>query len=279
MANSWIFLTVVAGLASVVFNTLLRRSLRKDSDPTAYAWWFELIRALFFAALIPIFPQFIFSWLNLGILILTGLIEIGAVYFFMKMHSRNQLSLSTILLQLRLIYVPIIAFFVLGETLNPSQWLGIILIVSGAIIVTRPRTLKFDRSLYFALIAGILTATNSVILKAANSFASVSIINFAFSLPAIFIIPLLMKSASLRLKSAGKKVVRHNLPASAANIISMYTFISALRYASASQISGLFQGVSMLAVALGVVFLGERDNKLVKLSAAVITLIGMLLLV
>lgn len=279
MLNHWLLLTIIAGICAAIFNSLLRRALRGGNDPTAYAWWYELIRAAFFALLIPFFPHLDFTWSHLALLILLGLIEFAAVFVYMKMHGKNELSLSTILMQLRNIYVPIFAFFVLGERLNISQWGGILLVVIGAIIVARPQTLRADRAITYALLAGILTAISSITLKLTSNFASLPILMFAYSLPAVIFLPLFMKNAYSRLRAAKQYVWRDNLPASAINLIAMYALVGALHLGPAGRTTGIFQGISMLAVALGIIFLGEHDHKLEKFVAALITTTGIILLV
>lgn len=279
MLNNWLFLIVLAGICASVFNSLLRRELRNGRDPTTYAWWYELIRLVFFGLLIPFYPRFDFSWTHLCLLGLLGLVEFGSVYVYMKMHSATELSLSTIIMQLRNVYVPILAFFVFGEILTLTQWLGIVLVVIGAIIVAHPRSLTVDRSISFALIASLMTALSSIMVKVTGSFASLPIVLFAFSLPSVILFPLFMKNPLIRLKAAFHNVVRHNLPASMFNIVTMFALVTALRLGPVGTATGIFQGVSMLAVASGVLFLGEREHNIEKVFAAVVTTIGILLLV
>lgn len=279
MLTNWLFLIVLGGVSAAVFNSLLRAALRNGRDPTAYAWWYELIRLAFFGVLIPFFPYFDFTWSHLGLLGLLGLVEFGSVYVYMKMHGATELSLSTIIMQLRNVYVPIFAFFVFGEVLSPTEWLGIVLVVVGAIIVARPRSLSVDKSITFALIASLMTALSAIMVKVTSNFASLPILLFAYSLPSVLLLPLIMKNALPRLRAASRYVVSSNLPASAFNLIAMYGLVNALHLGPAGTTTGIFQGVSMLAVASGVLFLGEREHKMGKLLAAVVTTAGILLLV
>jgi len=55
--------------------------------------------------------------------------------------------------------------------------------------------------------------------------------------------------------------------------------VAALKQANASQVVGVFQGVSMLAVVVGIFVLNEHDHKIKKLIAAAITTVGIILLV
>lgn len=279
MATHWLLYTLIAGSSSALFNTFLRKALKESPDPTAYAWWYECIRLAFFGLLIPFAPNLIFSWVNLGILLVLGLGEFAAIYFYMKMHASNELSISTIVMQLRSIYVPILAFFVLGEQLTLLEWLGIFLIVAGAIVVAFPKSFKVDAALKYTIMAGIFTAISSVTIKLASSFASIPVVTFAFSLPAVILLPLCMNTPLTRIAKARANVVRKNLPASISNLVTMFALVAALHVGSASQTSGIFQGISMISVVVGVLFLKEHDHAWRKLLGAGITTIGILLLV
>lgn len=277
---SWIFFAIIAGISSAAFNTLLRRSLRRpDADPTAYAWWFEAVRALVCLLLIPFLPLTAFSWQLFGTLLLLGLSEFVTICFYMKMHAYNQLSLSTVIAQLRSVWVPFLAFFILGEVLIPTQWLGIALIVSGAIIATGIRQFRVDRGVKYALIVTFASAFSGVILKQAAGMASIPVVVFAFSFPAVILLPLFMKSGVSRIQAKLTSVVSHNLPASAVNLIGMFALTMAARLGTASQVTGVFQGVAMLAVASGIILLGEKENQGVKILAACLTTVGIILLV
>jgi len=59
----------------------------------------------------------------------------------------------------------------------------------------------------------------------------------------------------------------------------MFVLVSALRLAPTGQVIGIFQGIAMLTVASGVIFLHERDHLWRKLAAALVTTIGIILLV
>lgn len=277
--NNWLLFTVIGGVSSSGFNIFLRKTLRANADSTAYAWWYEVIRALFFASFIPFFPQFRYSPLNVLLLLALGLTEFVAVYLYMKMHSLAELSLSAIVMQLRSVWVPIIAFFLIGEKLTLAQWGGVALVVGGAIVVARPKSLKWDRGLTTAFLMTLVGSLSGVILKETSGFASIPINMFFFSLPPIILLPLFMKNPLARIRNRWGTIVKLNFPASACNIVSMFALTAALRLGSAGQITAIFQGVSMLSVAVGVFFLNEREHKGDKLIAAVLTIIGIALLV
>src|SRR5438309_2773777 len=115
---NWIVLAVLAGLASNIFNFSSRYFLKVKDDPTVYAWYFESIRFVVFC-LVAIFDwKIIITVQSVILFILLGLTEWIAAYWLMKMHAFSHLSISTILSRTRLIWVPLIGFFLLREQLH-----------------------------------------------------------------------------------------------------------------------------------------------------------------
>ena len=49
LLTNWIFLAIIAGLASNAFNFMNRYLLKDDEDSTAYTWFYEVTRFLAFA--------------------------------------------------------------------------------------------------------------------------------------------------------------------------------------------------------------------------------------
>ena len=279
MLQNWLFLIIISGLASNGFNTVLRHTLKNGQDSTAYAWWFEVLRTIIFLMFLPWDHQVVYSPTNLFWLIALGLSEVVAVYTYMRMHGTTELSISSTITRMRSIWIAILAFTFLGERLTPWQYIGIMIIVVGTLIARESGKVRVDKSLKTALIFTIASAVSPIIMKHTTTYASVSVINLAFSLPAVIALPILMRDPITRMKSAFSKTIKSNLIASVFNVITMFTMVAALKQANASQVVGVFQGVSMLAVVVGIFVLNEHEHKLKKLIAAAITTVGIILLV
>lgn len=279
MLSNWLFLILISGLASNFFNAILRRTLKNGRDSTAYAWWFELFRLVFFALLLPWDHYFIFSYPNLFWLLLLGLSEVVGVYTYMKMHSLTELSISSIITRLRSIWVAILAFAVLGERLTFWQYIGVATVVLGTLVVQHSYKLRLDKSMKIAIIFTLASAISTVIIKHTTTYASVSVISLAFSLPSVLLLPLFMKNPLTRIKTTLPTTIHSNLAASFFNNLTMLTMVVALKLANASQVVGVFQGITMLAVVIGIFVLDEHDHKIRKLVAAAITTIGITLLI
>src|SRR5258708_36226215 len=106
------------------------------------------------------------------LLLAMGATEFVSVYFYMKMHAYSHLSVSTILSRTRLIWIPLIAFFFIGEHLKITTYIGIIILFIGLIIATAPKKLQFDKGQTYAYLAAFIIAINTVQLKTNTHFAS-----------------------------------------------------------------------------------------------------------
>ena len=176
---SWLYLAVLAGLFSSLFNYVNRYILRTNGDSTSFAWWFELLRTLIFILILP-FDNFV-SWSvkTIFLLLILGFVEFFSVYFYMKMHRFSQLSISTIILRLRIVWVPILALLLIGEKLKGFEYLGILIIFVGLSFVTSPKKFFVDNGVKLSFLNSIITAVLSMIVKLVSPFASASIITIA----------------------------------------------------------------------------------------------------
>lgn len=279
MISNWLVLTIVAGISSVLFNTMNRGTLKKGHDSTVYAWLFELIRFIFFALLIP-FDHFLICGTHTTILLISlGFTELIGTYLYMKMHSHTELSISSILSRFRVLLVPLFAFIFLGERLTLIQYIGVGAIFSGCLVVVGMKHIRGTKGIWYALGFVVVNTISNILIKSATEVASTSIVTAAFSFPAAILIPVLMKSSLSRIRFTTGPILKSTLLASVFNIITMYTLVKAYSLASAGQVNSVFQGITALTVVIGIFFFNERDHKLLKIIGAILTTVGILLLI
>src|SRR6185369_8208561 len=204
----WVIFAILSGLASNGFNYISRYLLKDDEDSTAYAWFFEAMRLIVFVSISLFDWKLIITPQSLAIFILLGLTEWISVYWYMKMHEYSHLSISAILSRMRLIWVPIIAFFLIHESLQFSEYLGIAILFIGLTIVVSPRKLFIDKGMTYANLSSFMIASNIVLTKIVLPFGSNSVINIAIILVPTLLFPLSMKNALPRIK----KIFKNNLP-------------------------------------------------------------------
>lgn len=278
--NLQLFLYVfVASLLSLGFNFINRRELRTNSDATVYAWWFEFIRVLIFLPFVLLNEKLIFGFHEMLIIVLIGFSELFSVYFFMKMHANSELSASTIISQMRLVWVPVLAAVFLSERLAVSEYFGVGLIFVGQVIALMRKKMKFDSSVKYAFTSSIFVATNSIVGKAGTSYLSLYVMIVAMGLPTIFLFPLIMKNAYKRIRKYSLSSLKMLFLGAILSSLSSFFLFTALTIGNVSMVVGIFQAMSILGIAVGVLFLGEKEHLTEKILGGVVVLVGMLFLV
>lgn len=279
MLHNWFLLTLIAGISSNLFGTLNRHLLHNGGDSTAYGWWFETFRFIIFSILALFNFSLILSFPNIALLFSLGISEVVGIFLFMKMHAHTELSLSSVVMQLRVIWVPLFAFMYLSEHLTVFQYLGVFAVFVGCLLVMWRGQTNFNKNIRYALLFSLVSAISSLLQKQATLIASTPVIIAAFSAPSVFMIPILMKNPWARLKHTGRALSGQVLSVTIINMVLMLSLVEAYRLSTASQVAAIFQGVSMLTVVVGIFFLQEKDHKWVKLAAAAITMVGIILLI
>lgn len=275
---NWFILAILAGTASNFFNIFNRSSLREKGDSTVYGWWFESIRFLIFLSIFlfnPIFPKepVAYLWLSLF-----GLTEIGSIYFFMRSHQLTDLSLSTFVIKLQLIWTPIFAFIFISEHLSFADYGGIGIILVGIFIAVYSRGMKKDKGVIITFISSLLISLLSVFMKKSSEYASTPLILMFMSFPSIIILPLLMKQAKKRIRGISRKNLTKNMLGALSNVVSMYLAVSAVRLGSTSKVSAVFQGTMVIALAYSIIVLKEKKQMWQKIIGAGVTIFGLFIL-
>ncbi len=111
-------------------------------------------------------PQAI-SWSLLPYIIAAGFIELFYAYPYYKALQNEDTSIAISLFSLGKIFVPILAFFFIGELLAIHQYLGFLLIVVSSVALTFNPRAKFrvNKSFFYMLMASTLLAVEVVIFK------------------------------------------------------------------------------------------------------------------
>jgi drug/metabolite transporter (DMT)-like permease len=275
---TWLILSLLIGLISNTFNFLNRFLLKDGDDPTAYAWYAEILRFLVFGIWAFFDWHVIVTPYTLFLFAVVGLTEFVGGYWYMKMHSYSHLSISSILYRSRLIWVAIIAFFLIGERLQLWGYVALIIIFLGISLTVSPKKIFVDKGAMYANLCAIIIAVNVVVFKMLTPFASPTVINFAMVLPSVFLYPLLIRNSQARIKTLLKTNLGLKTFAVFLSIIQFFLFALAIRVGDASKVNAVYQGMMILSVLAGIIFLKERTDIGKKLIGASITVIGVVLL-
>lgn len=278
MLSLWVIYAALGGISSNLFNFLSRYVLKDSGDSTSWAWFYEALRAPLFLLLAMFDFRLDINPTSVILFLSVGLSEFASVYLYMRMHALSQLSISTIISRTRLIWIPLIAFFFLGENLKIGDYMGIFLLFLGVSITTAPHKMFVDKGAIYANLAAFVIAINVILLKLATPYGSPAMILFFYSLPSVILFPIFMKESKQRLLENSKK---HLLPKVVATLASMgasYFLLLALQIGEVSKVNAIYQGMMITGVIAGIVFLKEKEDTLQKIIGTIVALVGVILL-
>lgn len=278
MIPLWIFFAAGAGILSNVNGFLNRFVLLKDDDPTAYAWFSEVVRFGVFTVLIVGDLSIVFIARTIVFLVGLGLLEFVSVIVWMRMSAYAHLSVSTIIYRSRAIFVPVIAFIFLGEVLTVNQYIGIFIVFLGLSTVSTPRKIVKDKGIKYSYLSVGFVSFLTTLMKEVSSLASIPVLISFMSFPSVVLIPLLMKNAKKRLIGTFKKQLHLKLLASMANIVALYLQFVALKMGPVGQVNAIYQSMMVISVALGIIVLHERQDIKKKIIGSIIAVIGVIML-
>ena len=157
----WLIFSILQGLTSSGFNFISRYILRGNDDGTVFAWIMQMLRFIVFLPIAILFDwKLIVSTESMIILLLLGISELLTSYFYMKMHEHSELSISSIISRTRIIWVPLLAFLIIGELLRPIDYIGIMILFIGVSVVSSPKKMFIDKGAKYANAAALTIALN-----------------------------------------------------------------------------------------------------------------------
>ena len=279
MDYRWLVLAIIAGFSSDIYNILNRKALKEWGDSSSYSWWYELIRVLIFLIAIPFYFYFLFSLKNIFLLIVLGMTELISVYVFMKMHAYVEVSISSVVAKLRLVWTPIVALIFLAETLKTTEYVGIFTVFLGLVITVSPGKLAFDKGLKFALLSSLVVPILSVLLKQTSEFASIPVQMVFMGMPSVIIFPLIIKNWKPRIIQTYKKSFREIFIATVFNCSAMVFLVMAFKAGSVGKVAAVYQSMTLISVLVGIFWLGEKQDIWRKVAGSIVTLVGVYLLI
>lgn len=276
--NQWIIFAILAGLSSNLFNYINRDILRND-DPTIFAWFSELVRLVIFSCFIFIGFNIVISWKSLIALISLGFVEMISVYLLMKIHFYTHLSLSTIIIRLRLVWVPIIAFIFLHESLKISEYIGILTIFLALVLIAAPHKIIMDKGIKISYLFSFVSAINTIVFKEAAFYGSNSVVMIFMALPSVAIFPIITNNFVERLKKFVSRQIVYKSVSGLVSVLQLIFLLYAIRIGPVSKVTAIYQGMMIFSIIGGIFLLNEKKYATKKIIAGLVTIIGILLLV
>lgn len=164
---SWIYLSILAALIWSVVNIfdkyIISKLVEKPIVPVIVMGTIGLIAS---AAIFIIRGFQPLSVVNILLAIVAGIFYVLMTFLYFHAIKIEELSKVIPLFYLTPLFILIIAAFFLGEIFTPLKYLGIILLVVGAMLISLTKlSFSFGKAFWLMVLASIVMAINQVITK------------------------------------------------------------------------------------------------------------------
>lgn len=194
----WLIIAFVGllfhGLANILDNYFVNKLFK---NPFVLVFYSSLINLIFLPAVLLFGVPELPSLSLLPFYALVGLTNIFYLYPYYKALQNDDTSVVASLFSLEKLFVPILAFLIVGETLSSLQYLGFFVIVlSGAILTLNNHEKKFrlNKSFFYMALVSIILAFEGVIYKYifnhvdwATGFTWAIVASFVLTLPMLLV--------------------------------------------------------------------------------------------
>jgi len=276
-----IIFALLAALSSG-FEKLLRKKIAINVDPLTFAFFFELIAAIFAFPLFVInfnLPEAGYLWL---LVLLSGFLWAGVAFTMAKSYKHLDASFIAPVSRLRVILVLIFSIIFLNETLNFNKIAGTLLTFGGLVFLSYKKGAnfsKFKEEGMIYLILSILFASSVFIVdKFAVNFFNTSTYTFMIYFTASIILSPWVFSKRKDVEHIIKsKFILLVILVSLLSVLYYYSLLSAFKFAEASVILPITEFSSLVAVLGGIFFLNERTDMKKKIISIIIIIAGIII--
>lgn len=281
---SWQIFVAISIVASAVSALIQKALMRKQNiNPVAFAAGFQLLVSLFIGIVLLFsgfrLPNLRDIWPNL--LVMPILYSLGNISKF-KSLKKIDASEFTVLFQFSVIITVLVAVVFLGEAFHSYEIAGLALVILAILFITlKDQTkLKFSTGELWALgcaaAFGLAFANDAYILR---TFDLWSYTFLAFFLPGALTLLYMRKEAKALRRLVEKESVKGFVLSAFVYAIAAVTVYAAYQVGrNAAQIASITPTYSILIVILAAIFLHERDRLPRKLLAAILAIVGIILL-
>jgi len=253
----WIFLAILApflwSVSNLIDKFLLTHKLKNPlSSMTLFA-------AVCFLSLIPtylIHPPSSISTLNLTLTLFVGILNTLVSYFYFRALYLEEVSRIIPWFYISPIFIMIFAAIFLGESLSPWNYLGTILLVAGAFLITFKKNLSLGKAFWLMMACMLVSAIGSVITKQLLNIADYWTVFFYNRLGTLILaIPLAIgsfKDFRNAVKKNGNSIITFIAISEALAVFGLFIFNIATQQASVTVVNAIssIQPLFMLVLAV-----------------------------
>lgn len=263
------------------FEKILHRYILVKEDTISYAFIWHILSSLFFLPLFFIefqLPIIHYSWI---LVIISSILWALVAFTGFKAYAHLEVSTKSPIGRSKLFFVLLFSVIFLKESLTIEKLIGTILIFVGIIIITYKRKIGFsklkERGVLLTLLSAFLMSIVLLIDKYATSYFNPGMYSFlVYFLPAIVLFPFVINK-----KNEMKSIIKNRFSATIGAVLLgaayYYLLLRAFRLTEASIAVPIVELGTLVAVFGGIIFLKEREDISKKLIAAVIVILGVIL--
>ena len=198
------------------------------------------------------------TWFQLAVAIVAGTAYIAPNLLYFEAVKREEISRVVPVLYLYPLFVAGLAAFFLGEVFLPAKYVGVFLLVAGAILVAKKKRfrLKSKKAIAFAVLAAMASAVDVVSVKYLLGYADYWTVFFYASLGGLpLLLPLLVwhgHKLARTVRTRGAKIVVGLGASNALNTLATLLFIAATSSGYATLTSALGSVQPLFTLLLGV---------------------------
>lgn len=176
---------IIAALLAPMLFAIVNHSDQMLVEKTASQWGLIIFSSLFgfFSLLLAIIivlitqSSLILPWYQVVILVISGFLEIIWIYWYLKALAEDHIHSVVSWFQMIPVFIAVLSMLFLKEVISPVSWIGIVVAVIGAMILSYDWStvgvFKIKPTLYMLASAGIV-AIGSVLYK----YAAIDTLSF-----------------------------------------------------------------------------------------------------
>lgn len=293
---SWITLSLIALALWAIVNILDKYVIDHElKDPIFVTAIFCLTASILLIGSALLLGLKEASFFVIGLAIASGLLYSGAIYLYYHIMRGEEVSRLVPLISIEPIFIALGAFLFFGEQLGWQHYLGILLVVLGAILISREgasslrEKLRLGRLHWLALLMVLFFSAKNLLVKylfQGNDFWSIM---FWFGVGGLILPILFFAFHRPRLKGKFKRGIEHLIVSAIFSSLALIFFSQALKIGSVSLVIALVATKPMLVFLCATLFsficpkiIFEKHSfkiLLLKISATVMIVIGGILVI
>lgn len=290
----WFWLAIISGSISTIRDILNRTILKEKGDSLAFSFLCQVFPVVFSLPLFIFglkFPPTIFPYL---LLFAIGVVDTLSIFLIMESFKYLEVSLRTIIYQLRLFWVLMLSILILDESLNLAKTIGVCLIFGGiTLAVFKKRKIswwqrtfsrfldkgdKRARGILFTLLASLLTAFEMIGVKHLLAQFSVPfVVSGALAVSALIfllLVPELKNRVMILVKGPQGRAVWLAL---FLGTVALLLSLRAISMTELSRVNPVLESFKILTILGGIIFLKEKERVWQKILGGILTVIGVVL--